>query len=133
MQNIKNDWLVAIDKIRVSMKLDDILPHPEEDKDLGEFLDAIIPKIETRLSPQDFMDKIKDINVEYGENWLSGCIRSHKAHRVTPCTLNGLLVVYFLLLKRRYSRVVSSWPSVPNELQYAYSDCGVAIQDHYTN
>ena len=24
MQNIKNDWLVAIDKMRVSMKLDDI-------------------------------------------------------------------------------------------------------------
>ena len=32
MQNIKNDWLVAIDKMRVSMKLDDILPHPGEDK-----------------------------------------------------------------------------------------------------
>jgi len=126
---MKQEWLEAINAAQESIQIDGEIPRAEDDKELNEFLDALIPKIKERLTPSDFTSTIAWVKETYGETWLKDSITKQLKLIYVPCTMNGLIVAYVMLIKRSYTYLIPCWPSVPHELQWAYSDCGIAMPE----
>lgn len=121
------EWIDAVNSARRMLSLTDLLPDAKDDRDLNTFLAELVPKLNGRFTHNDFLVEVTKMQRDFGEDWLPKKVRSHTEHRA-PCTLNGLVVAYALLMRRKHYRLISCWPSVPNELQMAFTDCGVAMR-----